>query len=105
MEPALVRSISGTVARWALNSILGALTARGIIKGADAEELIVYAGIGLAALAWGLWVKYRDRIIRFVALGMPATTTEAQLKANARDIKTVSAAKALLPQNSTENKL
>jgi hypothetical protein len=95
MEPTLLRSISGTVARWALNGVMGALTARGVIKGADAEELIVYAGIGLAALAWGIWVKYREVILRFVALRMQAGSTEAELKAEAKDIKTLKDLKAL----------
>lgn len=55
----LLKSISGSVTRWALTGVGAWLVNKGIIKAEDMELLIVGAGMALASLAWSIWQKWK----------------------------------------------
>lgn len=55
----LIKSISGSVARWALTGVGTWLVSKGIVKAEDMELLIVGAGVALASLAWSVIQKWK----------------------------------------------
>ena len=55
----LLKSISGSVTRWALTGVGTWLVNKGIVKAEDMELLIVGAGVALASLAWSIWQKWQ----------------------------------------------
>lgn len=84
MVPELLKSIAGSLTRWALTGIAAYLVSKGIVKGEDTEMVVAGAGMGLAALAWSLWQKYKDRLNFLAALSMPPTSSEADVKREAQ---------------------
>lgn len=84
MIPELLKSVAGSITRWALTGIAAYLVSKGVIKGEDAETLVIGAGMGLAALAWSLYQKHRDRLKFNVALSLPAHSTEEEVN---REVK------------------
>ncbi len=54
----LLKSISGSVTRWALTGVGAWLVSKGIVKAEDMELLIVGAGAALASLVWSIWQQW-----------------------------------------------
>jgi hypothetical protein len=82
--PELLKSIAGSVVRFLLTGIGTYLVSKGVIKGEDAEMLVAGAGVGIAALAWSLWEKYKSRLNFLAALSSSPTATEAEVREKAK---------------------
>ncbi|MGE0133055.1 MAG: hypothetical protein AB7U82_33680, partial [Blastocatellales bacterium] len=54
---------------------------RGVIDGTLGDDLILAATIAIPTLIWSIWQKYKDRLNFVTALGLPANSTEGDVKA------------------------
>lgn len=84
MVPELWKSIAGAVARWALTGLGALLVRQGVVEQNAVDALIAGAGVVLAALAWSLYQKYKGRLHFLTALQAPPTSSEADVKEQAR---------------------
>lgn len=78
--PELLKSVIGSIVRWALTGVFAFLVSKGVIKPEDSELLLVGIAGGVAILAWSLWQKYKSRLQVVTALALPPTSTDKDLR-------------------------
>lgn len=83
----LLKSILGTFLRAVLASAGGWLIAKGYITEADWNALLTGGIMAAAALAWGVWQKYKSRLTFLAALDLPAGASEEEAKVKSSDPK------------------
>lgn len=81
MIPELFARFFGSLTRFALAGAVGWLVKKGVIDGKLGDDLLVAAVIAIPTLIWSLWQKYKDRLQFVTALGLPAGSTERDVKA------------------------
>lgn len=79
MNPILKEAL-GSIIRHVLGFGAAFLVTSGVWQQADAEKYVAAAAIGILAVGWSLWQKYKSRIKLLTALGTPATMSEEQLE-------------------------
>ena len=78
MNP-LLQAALGSILRWGLAFLAGFLVNAGIWKADEAESYIGAAAVGLLAIVWSLWQKYKARIRFLAALDSPKGTDEGDI--------------------------
>ena len=78
----LIQQALGAIIRWFLAWLSGYLVTAGIWKGEDAEKYVAAATLGILALGWSLWQKYKSRSKFLTALMLPPGSTENDVKAH-----------------------
>ncbi len=87
MDPMVVEFI-GVLFRWALTTAGSYLVAHHILSAQQSEQFVsafahdaMLAAPAIAALGWGLWVRYRGRVKFLTALSIHQPATENDVKA------------------------
>ena len=72
----------GSILRWALALAASYLVEHGIWTQAQATTYVAAAALGLLALGWSFWSKYRARVKLLTALYLPKGTSENGMNAH-----------------------
>lgn len=80
MIPELFQKFFGSVTRYLLIGVAGYLVQKGVISEDLSTELLAAAAVGIPALIWGLWSKYKDQLHFLAALKLPANATKDDAK-------------------------
>ena len=78
MNP-IMQSAIGAILRFVLAIAAGYVVKAGIWTASEATGYVGAAALGLLALGWSLWEKYRSRRKLVTALSMPFVATEDQV--------------------------
>jgi uncharacterized membrane protein YwzB len=84
--PELLKSVAGAVVRWALTAVGTYFVAKGWLTGAQVDQVMIFAGLALAALLWSFIQKYLARTRFLAALGASPDTPEADVKKEASKV-------------------
>jgi ABC-type transport system involved in cytochrome bd biosynthesis fused ATPase/permease subunit len=66
--------------RHGLQFVSGYFVAKGILQPDQADELVVGICVSVVAIAWALWVKYRERLKFVTAQSSDRVLTERQVE-------------------------
>lgn len=78
MNPVFAAAL-GSILRWWLAILAGYLVKAGVWTSSESDTYVAAAVLGLLALGWSLWQKYRARIKFLAALDAKPGTDEADL--------------------------
>jgi hypothetical protein len=84
----VLKAMFASLLRWALASVFAVLFREGIVTEGQASFVVIGIAGGLVTLGWGLYQKYRVRLLNLLALKLPEDATPELLdyaKANGID--------------------
>jgi hypothetical protein len=103
MSPMLVDAL-GSILRFLLAGVFGYLVEKGVWTGEQSATFLSAAVVGILALGWSLWNKYKSRIKLVTALAsQPSTEAQIEKMVSSGDAPSVHTAKTAIPSTFSAN--